>query len=112
MYEFLIYIFKNNLLENGALFLFCDYGNETFYIFEDFLIENYLSFLYIILKDEKEKTYKQQYEYIIKNQQIFIYPYEIYNTLGDIIYENKCCNIKIKAKYFDFQNQRGKSLLE
>ena len=115
-YEFLIYIFKNFLLNDGALLFLSDHGNasnEMFYLFEDYVKERLLPFLYIILQDDKKKTYNQQYKYIIKNQQTFIYAYDIYNTLSNIIYGNEYYNIKNKTKYFDSpKSKRGKSLLE
>ena len=116
LYKFLIYIYKNNFLNDGALFFLSDHGNtvnEIFYIFEDYMKERFLPFLYIILHDDKEKTYNQQYEYIIKNQQTFIYSYDIYNTLSNMIYGKDYYYIQNKTEYFDSpKSGRGKSLLE
>ena len=116
LYEFLTYIFKNNLLNDGALLFLSDHGNlsnRMFYIFEDFMKEIYLPFLFIILQDDSQKTYNPQYENITKNKQTFTYAYDVYNTLSNIIYGNEYYNIKNKTKYFDTpKSERGKSLLE
>ena len=114
-YKFLIYIFENKLLNDGALLFLSDHGNLTnklFYIFQDYKEEIFLPFLYIILQDDKKKTFNQQYKYIIKNQQTFIHSYDIYNTLSNIIYGKEYYLIKNKTKYFDSpKSERGKSLL-
>ena len=115
-YNFLTYIYENNLLNDGVLLFTSDHGsvtNEMFYIFEDYLKERFLPFFCIILQDNKNKTYIQQYGNIIKNQQKFVYPYDIYNTLSNIIYGKEYTNIKNKTEYFDSpKSERGKSLLE
>ena len=115
LHEFLIHIFKNNFLNDGLLIFLSDHGNVTarmLYIFEDYLKERFLPFLYIILQDNKNKTYIQQYANLIKNQQTFIYAYDIYNTLSSIIYGNENQNLKNKNKYFDTpKSKRGKNIL-
>ena len=45
--------------------------------------------LYIMTNDRKNISYKQQYEYIQKNQQILVTGYDIYNTIGHLIFGNK-----------------------
>ena len=115
LFNFLDYIFKNNYLNNGALLFLSDHGNTTnriFYIFNDYMLERFLPYLYIILQDDNNKTYDKQYEYIIRNQQTFIYPYDIYNTLSNIIYGEKYHLIKNKSETLDTpKSKRGKSLL-
>ena len=83
------------------------------YIFKDYLKERFLPFLFIILQDNKNKTHNQQYENLIKNQQTFIYAYDIYNTLSSIIYGNEYHHLKNKKEYFDTpKSKRGKNILE
>ena len=116
LHEFLIHVFKNNLINDGLLIFLSDHGNVTarmLYIFEDYLKERFLPFLYIILQDNKNKTYIQQFANLIKNQQTFIYAYDIYNTLSSIIYGNEYYHLKNKTKYFDTpKSKRGENILE
>ena len=67
--------------------------------------------LYMIINDRKNISYEEQYKYIYKNQQTFITAYDIYNTIGNLIFGDKYDNIKNKTSYHDTpKSQYGKSL--
>jgi hypothetical protein len=85
LYNFLFDFYINDYLKNTALFIVSDHGNNMpgFYNviqFEDFEIEKTLGVFYLILYDFKKD------EFLIENQQILITPYDIHDTLINIIY--------------------------
>ena len=81
------------------------------HLFEDYIIEKSLPFLYIILSDNVNKTYYSQYQNIKENQQNFIHAYDIYNTLSNIIFGNEYFSIPNKNNIKDWpRTDRGKSL--
>ena len=93
IYDFLIYLLDNNMLKNTAIIFASDHGNGMPSIYnvidsEDYLYENVLGFLAIVLYDYKDE---KGIENLKNNQQNFISPYDIHDTLVDIIYngENK-----------------------
>ena len=93
IYDLLTYFLDNKMLKNTAIIFASDHGNGMPGIFnvinsEDYLYENVLGFLAIVLYDYKDK---KGIENLINNQQIFTTPYDIHDTLVDIIYngENK-----------------------
>ena len=65
---------------------------------EFYRIEVSLPILLILVNDRKNTTYENQYKYIHENQQNFITSFDIYNTLGNIIYGNKFKSIKSNSK--------------
>ena len=116
LYKFLINIYQNNLLNESAVIIASDHGNPSaimLHLFEDYIIEKSLPFLFIILSDNVNKTYYNQYQNISQNQQNFIHAYDIYNTLSNIIYGNEYFLIPNKNASHDWpKTSRGKSLLE
>ena len=61
--------------------------------------------LYILTNDRKNLTYEQQYKYIYINQQTFITGFDIYNTIGNIIFGDAYHKIKNKT----LENDTAKS---
>ena len=57
--------------------------------------------LFIIVNDRKNIDYNQQYFNIYENQQTFITGYDIYNTIGNIIYGDNYKNINNKDNNHD-----------
>ena len=91
IYDFLINLLDNNMLRNTAIIFASDHGNGMpgFYNIinsEDFLYENVLGFLAFVLFDFKDE---KGIQYLEKNQQILVSPYDIHDTLIDIIYNGK-----------------------
>ena len=91
-----------------------DHGTSIpspYYINKFFMMEKHLPMLYMICSDRKNISYKEQYEYINKNQQIIITGYDIYNTLGYLIYGDKYSLIQNKTEDKDTaKSQFGRSL--
>ena len=89
LYNFLIQLFKDNLLKETTIFLLSDHGTSLpspYYLIDFFKIEKSLPMLYIICNDRKNISYNNQYSFILKNQQILITAYDIYNTIANLIY--------------------------
>ncbi len=88
IYDFLMYLLNNNLLKNTAIFFASDHGNGMpgiYYVIntDDFLYENVLGFLALVLYDYKDENGLRN---LGNNQQTFVSPYDIHDTLIDIIY--------------------------
>ena len=89
--NFLYKLYNDDLLKDTTVFLLSDHGvgMPSIYFSADFYkIEIHLPILLILINDQKNISYEKQYKYINENQQIFITPFDIYNTLGNIIYGN------------------------
>ena len=90
-FEFVKYFFENNLLNDTFIFLVSDHGCGLFgpwAVFrpDDWVLERTLAPLYLIIPNN-EKLYKNGlYDIIHKNQQTFVTPYDIHNTLIQIAY--------------------------
>ena len=68
---------------------------------------------YILVNDRKNISYEEQYKNIQENQQTFIIPLDIYNTMGNILYGKEYNNIKNKTKKEDsFKSKDGMSLFD
>ena len=69
--------------------------------------------LYMIINDRKNTSYEEQYKYIHENQQTFISSYDIYNTIGNLIFWDKYIKIKNKTEENDtIKSEYGKSLFD
>ena len=85
-YQFLNDFYSKGLLKDTVIILFSDHGqhlNGPFYIFKsrDFLFERTLATLFLLIPNN-EFLYKDNlYEILKYNQQIFVTPFDIYNTL-------------------------------
>jgi hypothetical protein len=114
IYNFLNNLYNTNLLKDSSIFLLSDHGvgMPSIYFFSDFYrIEINLPMLYIIICDRKKYSYEDQYKNIYENQQSFITAYDIYNTIGNIIYGEKYNYIKNKTLEKDTpKSKEGKSL--
>ena len=114
IYNFLNNLFNDNLLKDTTVLLLSDHGSgmPSIYHFSDFYkIEEGLPMLYIIVNDQKNISYNEQYQYINENQQMLINAFDIYNTIGHIIYKKKKKNIKNKnSKKDTHKTKYGTSL--
>ena len=57
--------------------------------------------LYMICNDRKNISYNNQYQYIYKNQQILVTGYDIYNTIGNLLYGDNYEYIRNKNNFQD-----------
>ena len=110
IYNFLNDLYINNLLKNTSVILISDHGTTApspYMMNEFYHIERYLPMLYIICNDRKNITYNEQYMNINQNQQILITGYDVYNTIGNLVFGDKYRLIKNKSK----ENESPKSKL-
>ena len=92
IYNFLNLLFIDNLLKDTSIFLLSDHGASMpsiYYPYSFYKFEAELPMLYLIINDRKNITYNEQYIYLYENQQTFITAYDIYNTIGHLIYGDK-----------------------
>ena len=91
LFNFLNDLYNDNLLKDTTVFLLSDHGSgmpSIYFTLDFFQIEINLPLLFILVNDRKNVNYKEQYQYIYKNQQNFITAYDIYSTFCNIIYGN------------------------
>jgi hypothetical protein len=107
-------LYDDNLFKESSIFLLSDHGctmPSIYYLNDFYKYEGQLPMLFVIINDRKDISYNEQYLNIYENQQAFITAYDIYNTIGHLIYGNKYENIKNKTKYDDTpKSPEGKSL--
>ncbi len=97
-------MFNENLLKDTSIILLSDHGvgmPSIYYIYDFYIREIYLPSFFIIINDRKNISYEQQYKFIHENQQNFITAFDIYNTLGNIIYGDKYNDIINKTLEID-----------
>ena len=91
LFEFVKYFFDNKLLDDTFLFIVSDHGNHMVGPWavirpNDYIIESTLATLFFIIPNN-DKLYKNgMYDFIHENQQIFITPYDIHDTLVHLAY--------------------------
>ena len=102
--DFLNRLYDDNLLKDTSIILLSDHGigmPSIYYIYDFYLTEMHLPSFFIIINDRKNLSYEEQYKFIQENQQNFITAFDIYNTIGNIIYGDKYANIPNKTLYED-----------
>ena len=99
---------------NYLMIIYHGVGMPSIYYLNDFFwIEENLPMLYMLVNDRKNLDYEKQYKYIFENQQTFITGFDIYNTIGNIIYGDNYHLIKNKTLENDTtKSEYGKSLFE
>ena len=105
LYLFLNDLFKKKLLENTAIFFVSDHGSGMYGLYrelqaDDFLFERTLAFWFIILHNYNRENEVKNLE---ENQQTFLTPYDIFDTLSDIVFDEE--NMKVHTR-----NDLGKSV--
>ena len=116
VYNFLNNLFNDNLLKDSSIFLLSDHGSgmpSLYSVYDFYKIEKNLPMLYLIINDRKNISYDIQYKYLYENQQTLITGFDIYNTIGHIIYGDNYINIKNKTKNNDTpKSKNGISLFD
>ena len=116
IYNFLNNLFEDNLLKETTIFLLSDHGvgmPSIYFTSQFYQMEINLPMLFIIVNDRKNVSYEEQYKFIHENQQIFITAFDIYNSLGHILYGNKYYQIQSKSKKKNScKSKYGRSLFE
>lgn len=114
IFNFLNTLFQNNLLKETTILLLSDHGcpMPSLYHFTNFYrIDRYLPMLFLFTYDRENISYNEQYKNIRENQQILITSYDIYNTIGFLIYGNDYRKIKNKTNKIDTPKTKyGESL--
>ena len=112
LYNFFNELYKNNLLEDTAIFFASDHGNSYFNYFyyyvlrsDDSMIEKTYGMLHIMIPNNKNEKNLKFMENINSNQQSYITPFDIHDTIIHIIYGD---NLDIKSYKY---SQKGNSLL-
>ena len=108
LYEFLNYIYNNNLLKNTSLIIASDHGLNILVLYkllhsQDQEIEVNNPLLMFILPDKKDKSYDEQYGNIYNNQQIFITPFDVYHSIKHIIHGK---DQSMTKKYFESVDEK------
>ena len=101
LFNFLNDLYNKNLFKDSTIFLLSDHGTampSPYYLSLFFQKERYLPMLFILSNDRKNISYSEQYKYIHENQQILITAYDIYNTLGHLLFGKKYDLIPNKTK--------------
>ena len=116
IFNFLINLFNDNLFKDSSIILVSDHGvgmPSVYFPFNFYKLEEHLPMLYMIINDRKNISYEEQYKNIYENQQTFISSYDIYNTIGNLIFGDEYINIKNKTEKNDTtKSQYGKSLFD
>ena len=107
-FDFVKYFFDNNLLNDTFIFILSDHGNHlpgpwAILRPQDYVIESTLGTLFFIVPNNKKLYKNGLYDIIHKNQQTFVTPYDIHNTLVHLAYGNN----NVTRRY----SKRGSSLL-
>ena len=114
IYNFLNILFNNNMLRETTILLLSDHGcpMPSIYNYNDFYrTELFLPMLYLFTYDKKNISYDDQYKYIHENQQILITSYDIFNTIGFLIYGEYYSKIENKTYLINTPKTKyGKSL--
>ena len=114
--NFLNNLFNNNQLKDTSVILMSDHGvvmPSIYYSTDFYQRERDLPVLLLIINDRKNITYENQYNFIFENQQTFNTPFDIYNTLGNILYGNKYVSIENNTyNNISCKSSHGKSLFD
>ena len=111
LYDFLFEYYDKGYLDNSALFIVSDHGNQKEGIYNiisnyEFEMEKKLGTFILILN--RKKGFEKYETNLLNNQQILMTPYDIHDTLIHIVYgDNNIDEIKTKFSV----NYKGNSVL-
>ena len=91
LFEFIKYFFDNNLLNDTFMFIVSDHGNHMLGPWaiirpNDYLIESTLATLFFIIPNNNKLYENGLYDKICKNQQTFVTPYDVHDTMVHLAY--------------------------
>ena len=91
LHDFLLDLYENGHLKDTTVFMAADHGFALMGVYKileanDWKAENDLPVFFLLEPDNPKLNYKEQYEEIIKNQQILITSFDIFYTLRWILY--------------------------
>ena len=94
LYEFVKMFFDNHWLNDTFIFIMSDHGNHILGPFavlrpRDYLLETTLGTLFFIIPNNKKIYENGLYDNLYNNQQTFVTPYDIHDTLVHIAYGDK-----------------------
>ena len=112
-YHFLNNFYTNGYFKDTAILLFSDHGQHLsgpFYLLDsqDFHSERSLPLLFLIIPNDNRLYKDGLYHKIKANQQIFVTPYDIYNTLLNIVFGDNTQEYKqnsIQIGIFIYKNK-------
>ena len=95
LYKFLNNLYKKNALKNTAIFFVSDHGNGMYGYYrdiqaDDFLFERTIAFWFMILEGYKDQ---EGINNLKENMQTLLTPYDIHDTLSDIIFDEVNMNV-------------------
>ena len=93
LYNFLIEFFEKFYNEDTIIFFTSDHGENmvsihSFLFGDDYFFEKSLGVFFLILPYQKYQNKGKEIENLINNEQIFLTPYDIHDTVIDIINSN------------------------
>lgn len=99
-YNFLNRFYSNGWLKDTVIIIFSDHGNHLngpLYLLnsQDFYFERSLPSLFMAIPNHEELYINNLYEIIKSNQQTFITPFDIYNTLLYLSNKDNYTNIRV-----------------
>ena len=85
-------LYENDQLNDTTVFIAADHGFALMGVYKildsnDYPIEFSLPLFILIVPDNKNKNYEEQYSEILKNQQTLVTSYDIFYTLRYILYD-------------------------
>ena len=97
LYDFLFEFYDKGYFDNTAVFIVSDHGNQNKGIYNiinknQFEYEQKMSTFFLLLP--KNKNINNYIENLYNNQQVFLTPYDIYDTMIHIIYGQNTEKVK------------------
>ena len=113
LYQMIFNFYEKGYLENTALFIVSDHGNQNNGIYDiinssEFELEKKFGTFFLLLyqnnSNDNLKIYEQN---LLNNQQVMVTPYDIHDTMIHILYGN---NLDEKIKKIYSENNKGNSV--
>ena len=103
IYEFVKYFFDNNLFKDTFLLILSDHGSKligpfTFIRPQDYVIEDTLPALFFVMPNNEKLYENGMYNEIHKNQQVYLSPFDIHDTLVQLAFEYEKVDSNLYSK--------------